>query len=143
LVVNRLVAPSSEFPVHRQCFLSKLKARRTAIRPDYAQVVIAVVVTTGGFPLAGEGMNGNIADLTTLSGFLDKIENTYGNSRRMWVMDRGIPTEALLAKSKGRQAKEIAKRAYGLVKVLRPIYHQLEHLRGCVPSDSVLPIRCR
>jgi len=42
LVVNRLVAPSSEFPMHRQCFLSKLKVRRKGIRPDCVQVVIAL-----------------------------------------------------------------------------------------------------
>jgi len=167
LVVNRLVAPSSEFHVHRQWFLSTAmdellqvdfavaekdrlyrcldrllehkqdlfvwlqkkwadlfhadfevllydltstyfegemegnpKARRGYSRdgrPDCVQVVIALVVTTDGFPLAYEVMNGNTVDSTTLSGFLDKIENTYGKARRMWVMDRGIPTEAVLA----------------------------------------------
>ena len=66
-------------------------------RPDCLQVVIALVVTTDGFPLAYEVMNGNTIDSTTLSRFLDKIESTYGKARRMWVMDRGIPTEAVLA----------------------------------------------
>lgn len=66
-------------------------------RPDCLQVVIALVVTTDGFPLAYEVMNGNTSDRTTLRGFLDKIETTYGKARRMWVMDRGIPTEAVLA----------------------------------------------
>lgn len=167
LVVNRLVAPSSEFHVHREWFLSTAmdellqvdfavaekdrlyrcldrllehkqalfqylqkkwadlfhadfevllydltstyfegemegnpKARRGYSRdgrPDCLQVVIALVVTTDGFPLAYEVMNGNTVDSTTLSGFLDKIENTYGKAKRMWVMDRGIPTEAVLA----------------------------------------------
>ena len=66
-------------------------------RPDCLQVVIALVVTTDGFPLAYEVMNGNTSDRTTLRGFLDKIETTYGKARRMWVMDRGIPTEEILA----------------------------------------------
>ena len=66
-------------------------------RPDCLQVVIALVVTTDGFPLAYEVMNGNTTDCTTLRGFLDKIEKTYGKAKRMWVMDRGIPTEAILA----------------------------------------------
>jgi len=66
-------------------------------RPDCLQVVIALVVTTDGFPLAYEVMNGNTTDCTTLRGFLDKIETTYGKAKRMWVMDRGIPTEAILA----------------------------------------------
>jgi hypothetical protein len=66
-------------------------------RPDCLQVVIALVVTPDGFPLAYEVMNGNTADSTTLRGFLEKIETTYGKAKRMWVMDRGIPTEAVLA----------------------------------------------
>jgi hypothetical protein len=65
-------------------------------RPDCLQVVIALVVTPDGFPLAYEVMNGNTADKTTLRGFLEKIESTYGRAERMWVMDRGIPTEELL-----------------------------------------------
>jgi hypothetical protein len=66
-------------------------------RPDCLQVVVALVVTTDGFPLAYEVMNGNTTDCTTLRGFLDKIEKTYGKAKPMWVMDRGIPTETILA----------------------------------------------
>jgi transposase len=66
-------------------------------RPDCLQVVIALVVTTDGFPLAYEVMDGNTSDRNTLRGFLDNIESTYGKAKRMWVMDRGIPTEAILA----------------------------------------------
>ena len=65
-------------------------------RPDCLQVVIALVVTPDGLPLAYEVMNGNTADKTTLRGFLEKIESTYGRAERMWVMDRGIPTEEVL-----------------------------------------------
>jgi transposase len=66
-------------------------------RPDCLQVVIALVITPDGFPLAYEVMDGNTSDRTTLRGFLDKIENTYGQAKRLWVMDRGIPSEAILA----------------------------------------------
>ena len=65
-------------------------------RTDCLQVVIALVITTDGFPLAYEVMDGNTSDRTTLRGFLDHIENTYGKAKRMWVMDRGIPTEEIL-----------------------------------------------
>jgi len=65
-------------------------------RPDCLQLVIALVVTPDGFPLAYEVMNGNTSDRTTLRGFLEKIEDTYGKAQRVWVMDRGIPSEALL-----------------------------------------------
>jgi transposase len=66
-------------------------------RPDCLQVLIALVITPEGFPLAYEVLDGNTSDRTTLRGFLERIENTYGQARRVWVMDRGIPTEALLA----------------------------------------------
>ena len=65
-------------------------------RPDCLQLVIALVVTTDGLPLAYEVMKGNTSDRTTLPAFLKKVEDTYGKARRVWVMDRGVPTEAIL-----------------------------------------------
>jgi transposase len=50
----------------------------------------------GWFPLAYEVMNGNTSERTTLRTFLDDIEKTYGKTKRTWVMDRGIPSEAIL-----------------------------------------------
>ena len=66
-------------------------------RSDCVQVVIALIVTPDGFPLAYEVLPGNTADCTTLRGALQKIEAQYGKAQRVWVMDRGIPTEEVLA----------------------------------------------
>src|SRR4249920_2400378 len=66
-------------------------------RSDCVQVVIALIVTPQGFPLAYEVLPGNTADCTTLADFLHKIEAQYGKAERIWVMDRGIPTEESLA----------------------------------------------
>jgi transposase len=66
-------------------------------RGDCVQVVIALVVTPEGLPLAYEVLAGNTSDKTTLRGFLDRIERQYGKARRIWLMDRGIPTEEVLA----------------------------------------------
>ncbi len=66
-------------------------------RPDCVQVVIALVVTPEGLPLAYEVLAGNTADCTTLRDFLARIEGQYGKARRIWLMDRGIPTEEVLA----------------------------------------------
>src|SRR5712671_5833882 len=66
-------------------------------RPDCVQIVIALVVTPEGLPLAYEVLPGNTADKTTLRGFLDRIERQYGKARRVWLMDRGVPTEEVLA----------------------------------------------
>jgi transposase len=60
-------------------------------------VVIALVVTPEGLPVAYEVLPGNTADCKTLRMFLAKIEQQYGRARRVWVMDRGIPSEAVLA----------------------------------------------
>ena len=65
-------------------------------RPDCVQVVIALIVTPQGFPLAYEVMPGNTSDKTTLGDFLKRIEEQYGRVQRTWVMDRGIPTEEVL-----------------------------------------------
>lgn len=65
-------------------------------RSDCVQVVIALIVTPEGFPLAYEVLPGNTADSTTLRGFLDRIEHQYGKADRVWVMDRGVPTEETL-----------------------------------------------
>ena len=65
-------------------------------RPDCRQVVIALIITPDGLPLAYEVMPGNTSDRTTLRQFLSMIESIYGKARRVWVMDRGIPTEELL-----------------------------------------------
>jgi transposase len=160
-------------------------------RPDCLQLVIALVVTTDGFPLAYEVMNGNTSERTTLRTFLDDIENTYGKAKRTWVMDRGIPSEAILkemreperetfylvgtpkgkinqhekkwlelpwqkvrdsvqvklyqdggelyvlAKSEGRQAKEIAIRRKRLVRLLR----KLRAMRKSLPKRDQLLLR--
>jgi transposase len=66
-------------------------------RSDCVQVVIALIVTPDGFPLAYEVLPGNTADCKTLRGALRKIEAQYGKAQRVWVMDRGIPTEEVLA----------------------------------------------
>ena len=65
-------------------------------RSDCVQVVIALIVTPQGFPLAYEVLAGNTKDSTTLREFLDKIEKQYGKAERIWLMDRGIPTEKVL-----------------------------------------------
>jgi transposase len=160
-------------------------------RPDCLQLVIALVVTTDGFPLAYEVMNGNTSDRATLRSFLDDIEKTYGKAKRTWVMDRGIPSEAILkemreperetfylvgtpkgrinqhekkwldlpwqkvrdsvqvklypdggelyvlAKSEGRQAKEIAIRRKRLVRLLR----KLRAMRRSLPKRDPLLLR--
>jgi transposase len=66
-------------------------------RGDCRQVVIALIVTPEGFPLSYEVLAGNTADSTTLSDFLERIEQRYGRAKRIWVMDRGVPTEESLA----------------------------------------------
>jgi hypothetical protein len=73
-------------------------------RSDCVQMVIALIVTQEGFPLAYEVMPGNTSDKTTLHDFLARIEAQYGKARRTWVMDRGIPTEEVLAEMRNAEA---------------------------------------
>jgi transposase len=66
-------------------------------RSDCVQVLIALIITPEGFSLAYEVLPGNTSDKTTLRAFLRKIEEQYGKAERVWLMDRGIPTEEVLA----------------------------------------------
>ena len=65
-------------------------------RGDCVQIVIALIVTPEGLPLAYEVLAGNTNDSTTLRGFLERIEQQYGRAERIWCMDRGVPTEVVL-----------------------------------------------
>jgi transposase len=69
------------------------------------QVIVALVVTPEGLPLAYEMFPGNTADKTTLRDMLALIQKRYGSAERIWVMDRGIPTEAVLEELRRSDAK--------------------------------------
>jgi transposase len=72
-------------------------------RSDCVQVVLAVVLTPEGYPIGYEVLPGNTADITTLSATRQKIEEQYGAVQRIWLMDRGIPTEESLAAMRASQ----------------------------------------
>ena len=74
-------------------------------RSDCVQVIVALVVTPEGLPLAYEMFPGNTADKTTLRDMLQLIQKRYGQAERIWVMDRGIPTEAVLEELRKDDAK--------------------------------------
>ena len=70
-------------------------------RGDCVQLVIALIITPEGFPLAYEVLAGNTSDNRTLRLFLRQIERRYGKAERIWLMDRGIPTEETLDQMRG------------------------------------------
>lgn len=74
-------------------------------RSDCVQVIVALVVTPEGLPLAYEMFPGNTADKSTLRDMLQLIQKRYGQAERIWVMDRGIPTEAVLEELRQSEAK--------------------------------------
>lgn len=67
------------------------------------QVVLALIVTPEGFPLAYEVLAGNTSDKTTLADFLKRSEDQYGQAERIWVMGRGVPTEEVLQQMRESQ----------------------------------------
>jgi transposase len=74
-------------------------------RPDCQQLVLALIVNPEGFPCSYEVFNGNRADVTTLEVILRMVERKYGKARRIWVMDRGIVSEANLAAIRKRDGQ--------------------------------------
>jgi transposase len=76
-------------------------------RPDCVQVVIALIITPEGFPLAYEVLPGNTSDKTTLRAFLRKIEEQYGKAERVWLMDRGVPTEEVFERDALKRSADL------------------------------------
>jgi transposase len=74
-------------------------------RPDCLQLVLALIVNPEGFPCSYEVFNGNRADVTTLEVVMRMVERKYGKARRIWVMDRGIVSEANLAAIRKREGQ--------------------------------------
>lgn len=103
-------------------------------RSDCVQVVIALVVTPEGFPLAYEVLAGNTSDKTTLREFLNKIETQYGKAERIWVMDRGIPTEEVLS-----EMRQSDPPVYYLVGTPKGRLTQLEQKLLSLPWQAVRP----
>ncbi len=62
-------------------------------RSDCKQVCIALVVSRCGMPLGYEVFPGNTADSSTVEQIVTLMEERYGKSDRIWVMDRGMVSE--------------------------------------------------
>ena len=65
-------------------------------RSDCKQVCIGLVVSRCGLPLGYEVFAGNTADVTTVEHIVTTLEARYGQSERVWVMDRGMVSDANL-----------------------------------------------
>jgi transposase len=66
-------------------------------RSDCKQVCIGLVVSRCGMPLGYEVFPGNTADVSTVEKIVELMEQRYGKSNRIWVMDRGMVSEKNLA----------------------------------------------
>ncbi len=62
-------------------------------RSDCKQVCIGLVVSRCGMPLGYEVFPGNTADVSTVEKIVELMEQRYGKSNRIWVMDRGMVSE--------------------------------------------------
>jgi transposase len=76
-------------------------------RPDCKQVLIGLVVSRDGYPLGYEVFAGNRNDGTTLREIITRMEDVYGRQGRIWVLDRGMVSEASLGWLKGRGSRYI------------------------------------
>jgi len=72
-------------------------------RADCKQVVLALVVTPDGFPLYHEVFAGNTNDATAFPTIVATMEKRFGSARRVWVVDRGIASQANIAYLKERK----------------------------------------
>jgi transposase len=73
-------------------------------RPDCKQVCIGLVVSPEGLPMAYEVFAGNRSDVTTVEEIVTTMEKKYGKAERIWVMDRGMVSEANIEFMRERKA---------------------------------------
>jgi transposase len=86
-------------------------------RSDCKQIVLALVVTREGFPLAHFTLAGNTQDLQTVPRIVAAVEQRFGRAQRVWVMDRGmISKETLRFLGKGGRQYLLATRRSDLKK---------------------------
>jgi Transposase DDE domain len=84
-------------------------------RNDCKQVVVALVLTRDGFPLAHFTLAGNTQDVQTVKQLVLAVEKRFGQSQRVWVMDRGmISKETLKFLGKGQRRYLLATRRNAL-----------------------------
>jgi transposase len=115
--VGELFAPSHELLIYDvtstyfegQCADNPMAKRGHSRdhRPDCLQVCIGLVVTEDGLPLGYEVFDGNRHDSTTLETIVNTMERKYGRSQRIWVLDRGMVSEANLQMLRARDGRYI------------------------------------
>jgi transposase len=66
-------------------------------RKDCKQVILALIVTREGFPLAHYTLAGNTQDVQTVKKIITEVEKRFGTAQRIWVMDRGMISAQTLA----------------------------------------------
>lgn len=93
-------------------------------RGDCKQIVLALIVTPDGFPLAHLTLAGNTQDLQTVEAIVTTIEARFGKSQRVWVMDRGmISAEALRFLGRSGRRYLIATRRGELASFAKQLRH--------------------
>jgi transposase len=85
-------------------------------RPDCKQVLIGLVVTRDGYPLGYEVFAGNRNDGTTVKEIVGRMEARYGREQRIWVLDRGMVSEATMEWLKERGSRYIVGTPRGRLK---------------------------
>jgi transposase len=109
-------------------------------RPDKKQIVLGLLVTDEGLPIAHQIYNGNISDKTTLKATIDTLKKRFQIKRCIFVGDRGLVSEenlnylideeypfiVALRKRNSNEVKEILKAACSNYTILNDILHLKE-----------------
>jgi transposase len=111
-------------------------------RSDCQQVIVALVLSREGFPLAHRTWSGNTQDLQTVKTIVADIEARFGKSNRVWVMDRGMISKDSLAflSQPGRRYLLSTRRA-----ALAKFQSAFEQRRGweCLPDNPEVEVKLR
>lgn len=126
---------STYFETHRAAFSSLAFGHSRDHRADRPQVVVGLLVTSDGIPIAHHVFSGNTSDVTTLPGVMDDLRSRFSVGRIALVADRGLISEENLA--------EVA--AHGFDHVMATRLHNDSDVRAVLeqavsPTASWVPV---
>ena len=106
-------------------------------RPDRVQVMIGVLVSRDGFPIAHEVFPGNTADVDTFRHVMEKVRQQFHLRRVILVADRGMVSEKLLEEIEAAQLEYIVGVRMRKLKAAREVLSRAGRYQVVAPNLRV------
>ena len=104
-------------------------------RPDKLQIVIAMAITTEGYPFYWKVYEGNTPDVTTVEDFADNISKLFGVTDFVFVFDRGMVSQDNIDYIEEKGYRFISAIDRNEIRTSTPV--DIEQFRGANPSTTL------